>query len=224
MDCKYTVFVKKMPPRKSLKTLIVQYTPRNERSNTKKILDAFVGEINNSNVETLDLAKDVPDLFLEKNLAAYISRNYLGETLSAEQKNSMAKMDRMTAQLKSADIVVVAYPMNNFSMPAAVKAWFDSVMLKGQTWDTKNGSYIGLMNGKKALTLVSAGANYEKEPMASWEHALSLTNLEFKFMGYSDVRGILAGGMGAGESNSLHLEKFVKQAKSIAQEWYNKNN
>ncbi len=115
--------------------------------------------------------------------------------------------------------------MNNFSMPAAVKAWFDSVVLKGQTWDTKNGSFIGLMNGKKALTLVSAGGIYEKEPMASWEHALSLTNLVFKFMGYSDVRGILAGGMNTDESvKSSNLEKSVKQAKSIAQEWYHKNN
>ena len=206
---------------KKSKTLIVQYTPRNERSSTKKILDAFIGEVKNSDIEKLDLTKDVPDFFLEKNLDAYIHRNYLGETLSAEQKNSMAKMDRMTEQLKSADIAVVAYPMNNFSMPAAVKAWFDSVMLKGQTWDVKNGGYVGLMNGKKALTLVSAGAIYAQEPMASMEHALSLTNLEFKFMGYSDVRGILADGMNADESVKLsNLEKSVKQVKSIAQEWY----
>ena len=207
-----------------LKTLIVQYTPRNERSNTKKILDAFIGEIKNSNIEKLDLTKDVPDLFLENNLDAYIHRDYLGEPISAEQKNSLAKMDRMTEQLKAADIVIVAYPMNNFSMPAVVKAWFDSVMLKGKTWDAKNGNYVGLMNGKKALTMVSSGADYENGPMASWEHALSLSNLEFKFMGYSDIRGILAGGMGSESTRSSNLEKSVKQAKSIAQEWYNKNN
>ena len=209
---------------KSLKTLIVQYTPRNERSNTKKILDAFIGEIKNSDIEKLDLTKDVPDLFLENNLDAYIHRDYLGETISTEQNNSLAKMDRMTAQIKSADIVVVAYPMNNFSMPAVVKAWFDSVMLKGQTWDTKDGSYVGLMSGKKALTMVSAGANYENGQMASWEHALSLANLEFKFMGYSDIRGILAGGMGAESTRSSNIEKSIKQAQSIAQEWYCKNN
>jgi len=110
--------------------------------------------------------------------------------------------------------------MNNFSMPAVVKAWFDSVMLKGKTWDTKNGNYVGLMNGRKSLTLVSSGADYENGPMASWEHALSLTNLEFKFMGYSDIRGILAGGMGAEPTRLSNLEKSIKQAKSIAQEWY----
>jgi FMN-dependent NADH-azoreductase len=205
---------------KQLKTLIVQYTPRNERSNTKKILDAFIGEMKNSDIERLDLVKDVPELFSEQNLAAYIHRDYLGEELSSEQRNSLSKMDRMTAQLKSADIVAVAFPMFNFSMPAAMKAWFDSVMLKRQTWDTKDGSYMGLMNGKKALTIVSSGAIYENGPMTPWEHALSLAKIEFQFMGYSDIRGILAGGMNAGEDvKSLNLEKSIKEVQSIAQEW-----
>jgi len=116
-----------------MKTLLVKYTPRNERSNTKKLLDAFREKIRNSETEELDLCSDVPDMFLEENLLAYIQRNYLGNALTPEQKKLMSKMDRMTEQLKSADIVVVAFPMNNFSMPAAVKAWFDSVILKGQT-------------------------------------------------------------------------------------------
>src|SRR5437879_1854159 len=173
-----------------MKTLLVKYTPRNERSNTKKLLDTFREKIKNSDIEELDLSTDVPDLFLAESLAAYIQRNYLGQDLSHNQKNLLSKMDRMTNQIKSANVVAIAYPMNNFSMPAPVKAWFDSIMLKGETWDTKNGSYVGLMNGKKALAMVSSGGVYSKEPMTSWEHALSLAKLEFQFMGYSDVRGI----------------------------------
>ncbi len=206
-----------------IKTLIVKYTPRNERSSTKKILDAFVSGIKNSEIEEIDLTKDVPDLFLEKNLAAYIHRNYLGEELDDEQKKILSKMDRMTKQLKSADVVVVAYPMNNFSMPAPVKAWFDSVMLKGETWAVKDGKYLGLMGGKKALALVSAGGMYDQGPMASWEHALSLTKVEFQFMGYSDIRGILAGGMNAGEdTKNTNLEQSISQVRQIAQQWYSK--
>jgi len=205
------------------KTLIVKYTPRNERSSTKKMLDAFVSGIKNSEIEEIDLTKDVPDLFLEQNLAAYIHRNYLGKELDDEQKKILGKMDRMTRQLKSADIVVVAYPMNNFSMPAPVKAWFDSVMLKGETWAVKDGKYLGLMGGKKALALVSAGGMYDQGPMASWEHALSLTKVEFQFMGYSDIRGILAGGMNAGEdTKTTNLEQSISQVRQIAQQWYSK--
>jgi FMN-dependent NADH-azoreductase len=205
-----------------MKTLLVKYTPRNERSNTKKLLDAYREKIKNSEIEEHDLSKDVPDMFLEENLLAYIQRNYLGNNLTPEQKKLMSKMDRMTEQLKSSDIVVVAFPMNNFSMPAAVKAWFDSVMLKGQTWDVKDGGYVGMMNGKKALVIVTSGGFYSKEPMVTWEHALSLTKLEFQFMGYSDVQGILAEGMNAGDdAKSTNLKKSIEHIQSIAQKWYN---
>jgi FMN-dependent NADH-azoreductase len=204
-----------------MKTLLVKYTPREERSTSKKLLDAFRNEIKNSEIEVLDLCIDVPDLFNVANMSAYIHRDYLKEQLSDEQKKSMAKMDRMTRQIKSADIVVVAFPMHNFSTPAPVKAWFDSVMLKGQTWDAADGKYFGLMNGKKALTIVSSGGLYIKEPMTSHEHALSLSKIEFQFMGFSDVRGILNEGMNAGDQiQSENLRKSLDAVTKIAKEWY----
>jgi len=207
-----------------LRTLIVHYTPRNERSNTRKLVEAFRSEIKNSEIEELNLSRDAPDLFSEERLTAYIQRNYLGAELDHDQKKSVAKMDRMTEQLRSADIAVVAYPMYNFSMPASVKAWFDSVMLKGQTWDVREGRYVGLMDGKKALVLVTSGGFYDKDPTASLEHALSLGKAEFHFMGYSDVRGILAGGMNAGDdSKGSALMGYVGDVQKIAREWYGTN-
>ena len=88
-----------------MKTLIVKYIPRNERSNTKKLLDAFREEISISDVEELDLLDDVPDMLLGNNLLAYINRNFLGLELLPEEEKLLSKMDRMAAQLKSTDIV-----------------------------------------------------------------------------------------------------------------------
>ena len=60
-------------------------------------------------------------------------------------------MDRMTTQLKSANIIVVAFPMYNFSMPAIVKAWFDSVMQRGVTFGNETDGQIVISNaGKKS--------------------------------------------------------------------------
>lgn len=39
-------------------------------------MEKTVEEIKNLDIEKLDLVKDVPDLFLEQNLDAYIHRNY----------------------------------------------------------------------------------------------------------------------------------------------------
>jgi hypothetical protein len=78
-----------------VKTLIVKYIPRNEQSNTKKLLDAYREEIGNSNVEELDLFNHVPDMLIDNNLLAYIKRNIIGQKLLPYEEKS--KMDRMAA-------------------------------------------------------------------------------------------------------------------------------
>jgi FMN-dependent NADH-azoreductase len=207
-----------------MKTLIVKYIPRNEQSNTKKLLDAFREEISISDVEELDLLDDMPDMLLGNNLLAYIKRNFLGQELLPEEEKLLSKMDRMAAQLKSADIVVVVFPMYNFSMPAIVKAWFDSVIQKGVTFGERNDGQMVISNaGKKALTLISSGGVYSNESFSGREHALSLSNLEFQYMGYSDVRGVLAEGMSMKEEvKQINLNKSICQVRAIAREWYKK--
>jgi FMN-dependent NADH-azoreductase len=207
-----------------MKTLIVKYIPRNEQSNTKKLLDAFREEISISDVEELDLLDDVPDMLLDNNLLAYINRNFLGQELLSDEEMPLSKMDRMAAQLKSADIVVVAFPMYNFSMPAIVKAWFDSVIQKRVTFGERKDDHMVISNaGKKALTLISSGGVYSNESSSSREHALSLSNLEFQFLGYSDVREVLAEGMAKEEEvKQINLNKSIRQVRAIAREWYTK--
>jgi putative NADPH-quinone reductase len=68
-------------------------------------------------------------------------------------------VDKLIAQLKSADILVMAYPMHNFGTPAAVKAYLDAVIFKGETFEMGK----KLMSGKKALTFFTAGGIYSEE-------------------------------------------------------------
>jgi FMN-dependent NADH-azoreductase len=144
--------------------------------------------------------------------------------LLPDEEKLLSKMDRMAAQLKSADIVVVAFPMYNFSMPAIVKAWFDSVIQNGVTFGERKNDHVVITNaGKKALTLISSGGVYSNESFSGREHALSLSNLEFQYMGYSDVRGILAEGMAMKEEvKQTNLNKSILQVRAVAREWYRK--
>ena len=203
-----------------MKTLVVTYLPRSERSKTKRLVDAFVSESkeHGMQVEVLDLIKDTPDMFLGDNLMAYVLRVYAGRTLDAKQAKLMEKMDRMTGQFKSADAVVVAFPLYNFSMPAVMKAYFDSVMQKGQTWDVDANGYVNLMKGKRALVLMTAGGKYDGS-MAGWEHGMSLAKTCLSFMGYA-ATGIFAGGV---DENKMErdeiLSKAMEDARKVAREW-----
>jgi hypothetical protein len=76
-----------------MKTLIAKYIPRNEQSNTKRLLKAFKDEIKGSNVEELDLLDDVPDMFIGDNLLAYVKRNFLGQKLFEKKEIPLSKKD-----------------------------------------------------------------------------------------------------------------------------------
>lgn len=191
-------------------TLVVSYLPRGERSHTRYLLEAFKKGIKNSKVEHLDLLEDVPDLFSTQRLDAYVHRNYLGETLSAADQESLAKMDRMTAQLVAADLVVLAFPMHNFSFPAAVKAWFDSVMLKGSTWDMNEKGFGGKLQGKQAVVFMASGGVYQGE-WASFDHATTLAEAEFKFMGFDEVHFVTLSGTNMFPEK---LDDMKKEAKT----------
>ena len=202
-----------------MKTLIVQYIPRGERSHTQKVLKAFESEIK-GDVERLDLLVSQPDIFNERRLAAYINRDYLAQEVDDEIKEQLSSMDEMIKQLQEADVVVLATPMHNFSLPALVKAWFDAVMLKGHTWDVGPEGYIGLLKGKKAIVINASGGIYEGEA-ASLDHLQPLAQFEFTFLGFSDVRGVSAAGMNMPDvDKDAVVAKASERAGAIAKEWY----
>lgn len=212
-----------------MKTLIVKYLP-NSRSRTKKLLDAFLEEVTDSELEELDLCQDVPDLFSPEALEGYFGR-IIGAIPRTQPVPALAKMDRMTAQLKAADIVVLATPMYNFSLPATVKAWFDSVMLQGETFQPNpKGAFLGLMTGKKAVALMSAFGTYSTGDGTvgslfgpTYEHGMALARLEFKFMGFSEIHSVLCEGMSPSrteEAKALMLEDGIELARTISRELY----
>ncbi len=204
-----------------MKTLVVSYLPRGERSHTRKLLDAFREVADGAEIEYLDLLEDTPELLDAQRVQAYIRRNYLGEELGDEDTDLLATMDRMTQQFALADAVVLAFPMHNFSFPATVKAYFDGIMQKGKTWDAGPDGYFGLLKGKKALVLMASGGIYEGD-FAPYEHALSLARVEFGFMGFEDVRTVTAAGMNflPPEQAEQAVANAQIEARAVAEDWY----
>lgn len=200
-----------------MKTLVVQYLPRGERSHTKKLLDSFLSAAKGTEVEELNLVKDLPDVFLPDNLNSYIQRNYLGKELDEHALAGLSKMDLMTRQLMEADAVVMAFPMYNFSVPAVVKAWFDSVMQKGKTWTIGKHGFEPLLPGRKALVLMASGGIYEGE-YASFEHAASLAKVSLGLMGF-ETEVIAANGMNLLPDPEAVLQGRIQAVQAVAQAW-----
>lgn len=178
------------------KILIVQFTPRNERSKTKELLDYAKKLLDKKGkVEVLDLNKDIPEFFNSENLSAYYMRNYLGQKLSEKDAKSLLKFDRFTKQFVEANTVVIAYPMYNFSMPASVKAYFDMILLKGQTWDMNASGYVQLCKGKNLLLITTSGGVYNEQfKTLSMDHSESYMKSLSGFIG-TDFNSVFVQGI-----------------------------
>ena len=69
----------------------------------------------------LDLLTDPAPAFGVDSMNAYKKRNYMAQGLSPAEATLLKPHDRMIAQLKASDRVVMPYPMHNFGIPGPVK-------------------------------------------------------------------------------------------------------
>ena len=103
--------------------------------------------------------------------------------------------------------------MYNFSVPAVVKAYFDSIMQKNETWTVGKHGYIGLMRGKKALVSMASGGEYHGDA-ACFEHT------EFAGMGFDDVRAVTAAGVNKHRDRAMGIVHRAQEAvRDLASEW-----
>lgn len=142
-----------------MKVLVVKYTPREERSNTKKLLDHFIFESKKkgNDVETINLSYDTPEFFDPITIDLYSKRNYGGVELTEDETKQLEKFDLFTQKFVEADRIVIGYPIYNFGVPGAVKTFLDMIGQKGKTWDIVDRNYVGLCKDKKALLIMTAG-------------------------------------------------------------------
>lgn len=202
-----------------MKTLVVKYLPSGANSKTKKLLDLFLNGIKGKNIEVVDLLEEPMPIFDEESVQAYYKRNYNGQKLNENEARLLEQNDHLVAQLKSADILVMAYPMHNFGMPAAVKAYLDAVIMKGETFEPGK----KLMAGRKALTLFTSGGIYSEDSFnfeyPNWDTIRLLAKVNFGFMGFDESETISTS-LRDEEKAEERLLEAKKKIHQIVQKWY----
>lgn len=200
------------------KTLVVSYCPRSG-SNTKKLVDHFVSLAKDkTEVTILDLAKNPVPMFLEKEINAYVKRNFGGQELTPEEAEILKPIDALCTQVLETDYIVLAYPIYNFTFPGPVKCWIDAIIQSGKTFKYENGGFVGLLKDKKALAITTSGGDYESN--AAWDFSTPLVHGEFGFVGM-ESKVITAGGMSMSpEVTEQSLNNAMKQIETTVSEWY----
>ena len=126
----------------------------------RRVADHWLEHHPDGRVITRDLGQDpVPHLDLERFQALTTAP----EVRSDAQREVVAYSDGLIAELKSADVIVLAVPMYNFTVPSALHAYFDHVARAGETFRYTEKGPEGLVTGKKAYVVVTRGGVYGED-------------------------------------------------------------
>ena len=140
----------------SLNVLRIEASARHEGSVTRELNDRIEARMTAQNravVERRDLSDPLPFLtedWIAANFADPADRN-------AEHKSALATSDKLVAELKRADILLIGMPIYNFGVPASLKAWVDLVARARETFRYTENGPVGLLKGKRAIVTVSSG-------------------------------------------------------------------
>ena len=118
--------------------------------------------------------------------------------------SALGLSDALCAELAHADVVVVASPMWNFSVPSCLKAWIDHVVRVGVTFKYGAQGPIGLLTGLRTVYVVEAtGGTYLEAPARELNHVGPYLTQVFRFLGAQDVVTITAPGTAVNRAEAL---------------------
>lgn len=181
--------------------LIINASPRGERSNSRNLTELFADKWLDSNPDYSIHHREVGQETIPHVSELWISGAFKPAELRSQEEIDVLKIsDKFISELKAADVIVLGTPMYNWSIPSALKAYLDQVIRVNETisistTDPKN-PYVGLLKNKTLYLLLSRGnSGYEKGE--SFEHMNFQSNylkLVFNIMGIDDIRNIALNG------------------------------
>ncbi|MBS61674.1 MAG: ACP phosphodiesterase [Salinisphaera sp.] len=142
--------------------LRIDASARVTRSLSRMLGDLFIAEwqANESTIELIhrDVGIEPPPAISEDWIAAAFTP---AAERSEQQHDALTLSDTLIEELEQADVLVIATPMYNYGMPAALKAWVDQVVRINRTFsfDLARGDrpLEPILGGKTLVVLTASG-------------------------------------------------------------------
>ncbi|KAB0676308.1 FMN-dependent NADH-azoreductase [Aureimonas leprariae] len=190
--------------------LIVETSPRGDFSISRNMTRRFVDRWRAAHPDGEVVIRDLMETDLPFVNAPWLQAYFTPpEQHSDEMKNVLRLSDELVAELLATDHLVIATPVYNFNIPAALKAWVDHVVRKGLTLGA-DGS--GLVTGKRATVLMASGGVYtEGSPIRDRDIATQYLRLILKVIGITDVAFVAAGNAKAVDLGQIGRDEFISR-------------
>ncbi len=169
--------------------LHVSSSARGDASYSNRVAAQVIGELKarspGAAVTLRDLARD-PLPHIDDDFVA-ATRSPAGPQ-TERQRTQLAQSDALVDELLAADLVVIAAPMINFTIPSNLKTWIDYVARAGRTFSYSEKGPQGLVTGKQVILVVARGGVYADNTALDFQ--VPYLRSVLGFLGMTDVEVI----------------------------------
>ncbi|MRX70504.1 FMN-dependent NADH-azoreductase [Flavobacterium resistens] len=210
------------------KILVINSSPRDGRSRSRKLANTFVEIWKKQAPDTSITYRDLASTNVPHVSETWIAAAFRLENDRTETEIEALKLSKeLISELKEADVIVLAAPMYNWTITSSLKAYIDQVLRVNETWklntEDLSNPYIGLLKNKTLFLLTSRGAQgYEKgEYNEHMNFQTPYLKMVFNIIGITDIQEITVDGEVYGpEAIELAIEKSNAKVTSLIERYF----
>ena len=190
------------------KLLVVETSPRGDHSVSRNMTRRFLADWRAAHPHGDVVGRDLMETDLPFVTAPWLQAYFTPtERHSPEMKEALRLSDELVGELLAADHLVIATPVYNYNVPAALKAWVDHIVRKGLTLGHDGG---GLLRDKRATVLIASGGVYtEGSPIRDRDIATQYLRLILGVIGITEVTFVAGGGAKVVDLGEQTMAGFV---------------
>jgi len=190
--------------------LLLTSSPRGEASLSRQVATEFVEKIEDAKVTVRELWRNPPPHIDPVYIQAVFTPE---DQRTPEQRKTLALSDELIAELKAADVLVIATGMINFGIHSTLKSWIDHVTRVGLTFKYTESGPVGFLTETKTVLVMATGGVYSIGPVAAMNHLEPHLRTTLGFVGLKDIETIVIEGVGKGPEA---IEKALAAAREKA--------
>ncbi len=183
-----------------MKVLKINSSAQNQNSVSRMLVEELIGKLNAKKVIDRDLNDETVPFVSEAMIGAFYTPS---DQLNDEQKELLTTSDKYVKELIEADAIVIGLPIYNFSVPGALKAYFDLIARVGITFKYTETGPVGLLENKPTYLVVASGGTV---PFTEADFCVNYTKFFLGFLGITNITVV--------EASQLMMDKDASLAKA----------
>lgn len=199
--------------------LYIPVGPRGERSWSRRYGETVRARLEQQYpgavVVRRDLAAEPPPL-IEGVFADAILR--APETWDAAERDTLGYSEQVIGELEAADVLLIATPMNNYTVPATLKTWIDHVVRIRRTFVGSPKGKVGLLRDRPTYIVTAAGGYHSGDaPVLQPDFLTPYLRAILGTIGIHDLRFLALQGVTRGPEAEAHA---TEHARITLDEWF----